>query len=166
MFNKIIDKLNNDKEYWQHEFNVYKKILDQDDRNEEAQILKDGCQLLIIHCENLIQELNEMMKEKYTMLYLKCKKFADDKGDFTLSFSTSYRVLVQGEENKGKQLKWFSVYFRGLPPKKAGYLQAKREDLIIPKVWVVETLPNGKIRYPYITVLNYEEFYEDEEDEN
>lgn len=166
MFNSLLNKLAADRDYWNHEKDVYKRIADNDSSNEEAILLFDACLVLSMHCENLIQEIQEMMEEKYTMLYLMCKKFKDDKGDFTIAFSTNYRVLVEGEENQGKRLQWFNVYFRCDTVQGSGWIKCKRKDIIIPSKYKVEQLPNGKFKKPYITILNYEEFYEDEDNEN
>lgn len=158
MFKSIINKLEQDKLYWEQEMHIYERVVESDLSNTEASILADACRVLRLHVDELKGDIEAMaLNNNYIILYIKVSKFNDN-----VCYSTQYRVFDAGKENLGKTLHYFNVYFKTeFKPLKSGYLQAKREDLIIPSHFFEEKLSNGKTKKPYITVLNFEEFNED-----
>lgn len=110
----------------------------------------------------IIKTLEEFKKEMYEkkdkefysfIIYKKHMKSPDGLKEWD-SFYTYKKILVKGEENRGKQEKSLGVIFDGIDTKNlsSGFLVVRREDLIQPKIWEIVDGPNGQKWYPKIKV--------------
>lgn len=110
----------------------------------------------------IIKTLEEFKKSMYEkkdkefysfIIYKKHMKSPDGLREWD-SFYTYKKILVKGEENRGKQEKSLGVIFDGIDTKNlsSGFLVVRREDLIQPKIWEIVDGPNGQKWYPKIKV--------------
>ena len=110
----------------------------------------------------IIKTLEEFKKDMYEkkqkefysfIIYKKHMKSPDGSKEWD-SFYTYKKILVKGEENRGKQEKSLGVIFDGIDTKNlsSGFLVVRREDLIQPKIWEIVGGPNGQKWYPKIKV--------------
>lgn len=89
-------------------------------------------------------------------------KTKDGKKKFK-SFKTKMELVVKGEEEKGKQIRWITTYFAGEQDTKSitrGLLTVKVSDIKYPKIYEITKDENGNDVYPSVTIFNYSAFEE------
>ena len=159
MLNFIKHLIDEDLETWkelQHTNNIIldRGSLDQDQRRE-FELYKSFYMAIIKTLEELKKDMIEKkQKEFYSfIIYKKHMKSPDGSKEWD-SFYTYKKILVKGEENRGKQEKSLGVIFEGVDTKNlsTGFLVVRREDLIQPKIWEIVEGPNGQKWYPKIKV--------------
>lgn len=103
-----------------------------------------------------------MAKEIKLPIRSKMLKTADGKRSFK-TFTTRMNLEVEGEEEKGKQVKTITVKFvKDIDTKniKRGYLIAKASDINAPFKYKITVDENGDKQYPVVWVRGYIKYVE------
>ena len=159
MLNFIKHLIDDDLETWremQHEEKIMlERGINTPEREKELWYFQTYGLAIIKTLEEFKKEMYEKKdKEFYSfIIYKKHMKSQDGLKEWD-SFYTYKKILVKGEENRGKQEKSLGVIFDGIDTKNlsSGFLVVRREDLIQPKIWEIVDGPNGQKWYPKIKV--------------
>lgn len=85
-----------------------------------------------------------------------------ENGKKWVSFRTKMNLLVKGEEEKGKQVKWVDVkvYDKAYPDDalSRGIITAYVRDINYPKVYEITEDENGKTTYPVVKIFAIQNF--------
>ena len=159
MLNFIRHLIDDDLETWremQHEEKIMlERGINTPERERELWYFQTYGLAIIKTLEEFKKNMYEKkQKEFYSfIIYKKHMKSPDGSKEWD-SFYTYKKILVKGEENRGKQEKSLGVIFDGIDTKNlsSGFLVVRREDLIQPKIWEIVDGPNGQKWYPKIKV--------------
>lgn len=101
-----------------------------------------------------------MQKTIKIRLYAKNRPTKNGKGTWT-EYSTKMNIVVEGEENKGKQAKWIRVKFVSSIDTKdirSGVLELTSKDLSAPFKYKITTDENGNEQRPCIWIRGFEKY--------